>query len=265
MGAFRLPSRYLPGFRTQSQYSDQVEINRANPITDKLVGCYVATPAGMFDLVSHEFAVKEGGWEFQQGASQYDGVNDDEYFSSPIGGAPNWTIGCSTKVLSAATDRRFMAMGGEDGNYMLGLGTSGSPSNPQELRGFYRNAQGTSTSFYIGTAKLLDSITHNSIVLENTEGSMYSGLYASAWSALPEGNTFNPDYISFGAIKRASLSHWCDCRIHLGWIFDRVMNADEIRQLHANPRQLLRPRIPVFYSLPEPTAGPGLILRSNAA
>ena len=265
MGMFELPRGVHPDFDSaRSAYSDSVEINTDNPITDKLVGCYVATPAGMFDLVSRKFATKEGDWAFRQGSSYYDGSGDDEYFTAPISGAANWTIGCSTQVLFSHSDRRFMSLGSASNSTMIGLGTSHNIAPYNSLRGFYRMDSGASQTFAVGGSDLRDRVTANSITLRADEGILYHGLRSGDSKTLSTPNNFYPAYLAFGAIKRASLSNFCDCRVHLGWVFNRVLNPREIKALHKNPDQLIRPRLPVFYSLPDAAPAATYTLAADA-
>ena len=269
MGMFKLPDWAHPDFNSaRSAYSDRVEINTDNDLVKKhrLVGCYVATPAGMFDLVSREFAIKEGvSVGFQQGASRYN-ANNDEYFAAPISGAANWTIGCSTQVLAEHSDRRFMSLGSASNNTMMGLGTIHNIAPYSSLRAFYRNAFGAPKTFASGEADLFSRVTANSITLRADEGILYHELLDGTSEVLSTPNEFYPDYLSFGAVKRGSLSSFCNCRVHLGWVFDGLFSAAEIRSLHRNPSQLIRPRLPVLYSLPASTPpGPTLTLSSFPA
>ena len=265
MGMFELPKWAHPDFDSaRSAYSDSVEINTDNPITDKLVGCYVATPAGMFDLVSRKFATKEGDWAFRQGSSYYDGSGDDEYFTAPISGAANWTIGCSTQVLESHADRRFMSLGSASNSTMIGLGTSHNIAPYNSLRGFYRMDSGVSETFAVGGSDLRDRVTANSITLRADEGILYHELQSGDFKTLSTPNDFYPAYLAFGALKRASVGNFCDCRVHLGWVFNRVLNPREIKALHKNPDQLIRPRLPVFYSLPDAAPAATYTLAADA-
>ena len=98
MGMFKLPDWAHPDFRSKRHaYSDKIEINTDSALTRGLVGCYVPTPAGMFDLVTRKFGTKEGTWAFRQGMTYYNGgTGDHEFFDSPISGPSSWTIGWFT-------------------------------------------------------------------------------------------------------------------------------------------------------------------------
>ncbi|MDC0003789.1 hypothetical protein OAE19_05255 [Porticoccaceae bacterium] len=250
MGIIQLPDWAHPDFHSlRSAYSDKLEINTDNPITNKLVGCYVATPAGMFDLVTRKYGNKVGDWHLRQGMAYYDGSGDHEWFDAPVSGLVNWTLGFYGQSLAASADDRFISMGNATGSSsMLGLGTSGGSSIEPRL--FFRNNANQSQSVQIADVNVRRAVSGNTVTLGGGFINLYHGTHHSNQTATSLTSDLFPDFFTFAAVKRNTVVAHLKCRISMGWVFDRVLSSAEVKSLHGNPNQLVRPRIPVFFSLP---------------
>ena len=266
MGMFNLPGWAHPDFHSlRNAYSDSLEVNYDNPIVDKLVGCYVATPAGMFDLVTRKYGNKVGSWSLRQGMAYYDGGTAHEWFDAPVSGLINWTLGCYVQSLATTPDDRYLSMGADGGSSsMIGLGTSNAPSLTSRL--FFRNAANQSHSLIAPNTNLRRAVSGNSVTLGGGFLKLYHGTQYSAQTTTSLSSELFPDFLTFAAVKRSTSVAQLKCRVSIGWVFNRMLSSAEVRSLHGDPNQLIRPRLPVFFSLPAATpAGPTLTLLSFPA
>lgn len=253
MGMLELPKAAHPDFQFYRQRFDAVEIDWDNPLTKGLATFAVPLNGGTFDLVSRQYLSKHSNGSLGPNLGMMartftggSGVADtlDGVYPSTL----SMTLGAVTQHAVVGNDDGFAGWNSASGNFKMKLTTNNSTG--LGFRVFAKSPLNNGFN-YTGGPEPADGKIHRVIASMTGGGRLKMDVNnLGIQSTSKSGSTADiPSRLYYGSQSGGggtfSGSNYCV------YSYGRQLSDAEMLAVNANPFMLLRPRIPLFYALPE--------------